>query len=41
MQIKICWSPGDKIYLFWKGCIRLFSVDFELKIQIQFEVFLL
>ena len=40
MQIQFCWFPGEETYLFQKSCIGFFCVFFELKIQTQFDVFL-
>jgi hypothetical protein len=40
MQNKFCWIRGEEIYLFWKTCIGFFCTVFKLKIQTQFEVFL-
>jgi hypothetical protein len=39
MQIQFCWVPGEETYLFWKACIGFFCTVVELKIQTQFEVF--
>jgi hypothetical protein len=40
MQIQFCWVPGEETHLFNKACIGFFCVVFELKIQTQFDVFL-
>jgi hypothetical protein len=40
MPIQFCWVSGEKTYLFQKACIGFFCAVFELKIQTQFEVFL-
>jgi hypothetical protein len=40
MQIQFCWVPGKETYLLYKTYIGFFCSVFELKIQTQFEVFL-
>jgi hypothetical protein len=40
MQIQFCWVPGEETYLFYKTCIGFLCTFFKLKIQTQFEMFL-
>jgi hypothetical protein len=40
MQNQFFWFPGEEIYVFQKTCIGFLCTFFKLKIQTQFEVFL-